>query len=376
MIYFDNSATTYPKPASVLRQAIDALKRYSFNSGRGGYKASLDAAEKIYSVRAEIARLFGFEEQNIVFTKNCTEALNIAIKGSVKKGEHVIISSLEHNSVYRVVHSLFIEDIIDYDIAPFSFDKEEMLGNIESLIKSNTSTVICTHSSNAFGVSLPIREIGEICKKHNIRFIVDGAQGAGVADINAMRDNIDILCCAGHKSLYGPMGSGFMAFRDGVKIIPMMQGGTGSESLSPIQPEYSPDRFESGTLGNPAIIGLGEGIKFIKNIGLDNIYSHELELTSYLYDELSALDSVELYTPKPEKGRAVPIISFNLGDYSSEKTAQKLSEYNICLRAGYHCAPLAHKTFKTLDRGTVRISPGLFNTYKECYSFMNVVKKL
>ena len=376
MIYFDNSATTYPKPLPVIKKANEALRRYSFNSGRGGYKASLIAAEKIYSVRQRIAELFGFEGQNVVFTKNCTEALNIAIKGSARQGEHIIISSLEHNSVYRVVHSMFLNDIIDYDIAPFSFDSEETVSNFKRLIKKNTSVIVCTHSSNAFGVSLPIKEIGALCRERGIRFIVDGAQGAGVADINAERDNIDILCCAGHKSLFGTMGSGFMAFKNGVKIFPLSFGGTGSESLNPLQPEYSPDRFESGTLNNPAIIALGEGIKYIESIGIDNIYSHELELTSYLYDELKEMKGAKLYTPKPEKSKAVPIISFNIGDYSSEKTAQLLAAYDICVRAGFHCAPLAHKSFKTISSGTVRISPGLFNTYKDCYSFMNVVKKL
>jgi cysteine desulfurase family protein len=376
MIYFDNSATSYPKPPSVLKHTSNALRRFSFNSGRGGYRESIACAEKIFSVRQELAELFGFEAQNVVFTKNCTEALNIAIKGSVKKGEHVIISSLEHNSVYRVVHSLFVDDIIDYDIAQFSFDEEQTVSNFEKLIKDNTSLIVCMHSSNVFGVSFPIKEIGALCKRYGIRFIVDGAQGAGVADINAKRDNIDILCCAGHKSLFGPMGSGFMAFGDGVKIFPVLQGGTGSESLSPIQPEYSPDRFESGTLSNPAIIGLGEGVRYIKQMGMDKIYSHELELTSFLYDELKAIENVQLYAPKPEFNKCAPIISFNLNDYSSEKTADLFAKHNICLRAGYHCSPLAHRSFKTIGRGTVRISPGLFNSFKECYSFMNVVKKL
>ena len=376
MIYFDNGATSYPKPASVIRQAVDAIKNHSFNSGRGGYAQSLEAADLIYSVRQGVGEMFSFPEENIIFTKNCTEALNIAIKGSVSKGDHIIISSLEHNSVYRVVHSLFIDDLIDYDIAQFSFDEQTTVSNFEKLIKKNTRLVICMHSSNAFGVSFPIRELGAMCKKYGIRFIVDGAQGAGVADINAQRDNIDILCCAGHKCLFGPMGSGFMAFKDGVKINPLCHGGTGSESLNMLQPEFSPDRFESGTLNNPAIMGLGEGIKFINQIGMENIYNHELELCSFLYDEIKNIDSAELYAPKPEKGRATPIVSFNIGDYSSEKTAALLAENGICTRAGYHCAPLAHKHFNTVSRGCVRISPGFFNTLKDCYRFMNVLKKL
>ena len=376
MIYFDNGATSFPKPESVLRQTFNALKNYSFNSGRGGYSSSLKTAEKIYSVRSEIADMFGFEAENIVFTKNCSEALNMAIKGSVKQGDHIIISSLEHNSVFRVVHSLFLNDYADYDIAAFSFDEEETVSNFEKLIRNNTSVIVCMHSSNVFGVTFPIRQIGELCKKRGIRFIVDGAQGAGVADINAGRDNIDILCCAGHKCLMGPMGSGFMAIGENVFLKPLYEGGTGSNSLSPVQPDFSPDRYEVGTLNNSGIIGLGEGIKYIRKTGIDNIYSNELSLCSYLYDELSEMKSVSLYTPKPIINKSMPIISFNLKDYSSEKTASLLAEHNICTRAGFHCAPLAHKHFKTIRRGTVRLSLGLFNSENDCYRFMNVVKKL
>ena len=376
MIYFDNSATSYPKPGSVLRQEIDALKNYSFNSGRGGYRRSLEAAEKIFSVRQKIGDMFSYNPENVVFCKNCTEALNTAIKGSVKQGDHIIISSLEHNSVYRVVHSLFIKDIAEYDIAPFSFDEEETLDNFERLIKPNTSVIICTHSSNVFGVSFPIKKIGDMCKRRGIRFIVDGAQGAGVADINAKRDNIDILCCAGHKCLFGPMGSGFMAFGEDIEIESLTEGGTGSNSFEAMQPAFSPDKFESGTLNNSGIIGLGEGVSFVNEKGLDNIYNHELEICSMLFDELSSLDYVTLYAPKPEKNKSMPIISFNIYDYSSEKTAALLGEYDICTRAGFHCAPLAHRHFGTAKRGTVRISPGIFNTKKDCYRFMNVVKKL
>ncbi|MBQ9530724.1 MAG: aminotransferase class V-fold PLP-dependent enzyme [Eubacterium sp.] len=376
MIYFDNGATSYPKPYGVITKTLDALKNYSFNSGRGGYYQSLKAAEKIYSVRNLIGEMFAFESENIIFTKNCSEALNMAIKGSVSKGDHVIISSLEHNSVFRVVHSLFLDDIIDYDIAAFSFDEDEAVRNFESLIRDNTKTIICMHSSNVFGVTFPIEKIGKLCKKHDIRFIVDGAQGAGVADIKANRDNIDILCCAGHKCLLGPMGSGFMALKEGVKLKPLFDGGTGSNSLSPVSPEFSPDRYEVGTLNNLGIIGLGEGIKYINNIGTENIYNHELKLSSYLYDELSKMKNVELYAPKPEKNKSMPIISFNINDFSSEKTAAILAEHNICTRAGYHCSYLAHRHFNTIKRGTVRISVGPFNSEKDCYRFMNVVKKL
>lgn len=376
MIYFDNSATTYPKPSSVLRQTYYALKDYSFNSGRGGYIQSLRSASKIYDVREKVGNLFDFEPQNIVFTKNCTEALNYAIKGSVKKGEHIIISSLEHNSVSRVVHKLFTDGIVDYDIASFSFDDDETVRNFEKLIKPNTTLIVCMHSSNVFGVTFPIARIGKLCKKKGVRFIVDGAQGAGVADIKANRDYIDILCSAGHKSLFGPMGTGFMAVNKTVSLDTIFEGGTGSSSLELYQPDFMPDRFEAGTLNNSGIIGLGEGIDFINKIGLRNIYIHELLLTNYLYDGLNSIDKVELYTPRAVEGKAMPIVSFNVEGYTSEQVAGILAKNGVCVRAGYHCSPLAHKHFDTLDYGTVRVSIGYFNNEKECNKLLNILKKL
>lgn len=376
MIYFDNSATTYPKPPQVIKQACRALKQDSFNSGRGGYSKSLAAAEKIYNVREKIGAMFHAQPENIVFTKNCTEALNIAIKGSVKKGDHIIISSLEHNSVSRVAEKLSADGIIDYDFAAFSFDDNETINNFKAKIKKNTTLVVCMHSSNVFGVCFPIAKIGKLCRDNGIRFIVDAAQGAGVADIDMMRDNIDVLCSAGHKCLFGPMGTGFMAVRQGVKLDTLFEGGTGSKSLSLAQPEFLPDRFEAGTLNNPGIIGLGEGIDFINARGRENIYSHEMKTAQLLYNTLSRTDGVKLYTAFPEKNTYMPIISFNFKDYSSEKTADLLNHYAICVRAGFHCSPLAHRHFGTLSTGTVRISPGYFNTEKECFGFVNVLKKL
>lgn len=376
MIYFDNAATTYPKPASVIRAVDDVLRNLSFNSGRGGYRQSIQASEMIYSARECVADFFNAEPENIIFTKNCTESLNIAIKGSVKRGEHIIISSLEHNSVSRVAEKLRKDGIITYDIADFSYDDDTVINNFENLIKNNTSLIVCTHSSNAFGVSFPIRKIGQLCKKHSLRFIVDGAQGAGVADIDMKRDNIDILCAPGHKCLMGVMGTGIMAVSKNVMVDELLQGGTGSGSLSLSQPDFSPDKFEAGTLNNAGIMSVKKGIDYINYHGRENIYNHELSLCRYLYNELDNINKVSLYTPYPEYGKTMPIISFNISDYPSEKTASLLAAKGICTRAGYHCTPLAHKHFGTFDIGTVRLSLGVFNVKKECTSFIDVVKKL
>lgn len=376
MIYFDNGATSYPKPKNVFVNTVNALNNFSFNSGRGGYSASVNASEEIYKAREKVADMFNFSPQNIAFTSNCTEALNKSIKGVVKKGDHVIISSLEHNAVYRVVYKLYKDGIIDFDIANFSFDEDETVNNFKNLINNKTSLIVCMAASNVFGVVFPIKKIGELAKNNGITFIVDAAQGAGVIPIDSEKDNIDVLCAPGHKCLYGQMGTGFIASKEGVSFNTILEGGTGSDSINPNQPEFMPDRLESGTLNNSGIISLGAGIDFIKAKGIDNIYNHELNLTDYLYDYLSKNKDVKLYCPKPKKYKSVPIISFNYKDYSSEKTASLLANYNIATRAGLHCSPLAHKYFGTIDRGTVRICLSVFNTKTECEKFINTLKKI
>lgn len=376
MIYFDNGATTYPKPLSVNKKAFEALNKFSFNSGRGGYVQSISAAEKIYSVREKIAELVNALPENIIFTKNCTEALNMAIKGSIKKGSHVIISSLEHNAVSRPVEALSRRGYIDYDIASFSFDEDETVDNFRRLIKSDTAAVVCMHSSNVFGVTFPVKKIGELCKSRGVRFIVDGAQSLGAVNIDMKRDNIDILCAPGHKCLYGPMGTGFMAIGEGIKLNTIIEGGTGSGALNLSMPDFTPDRFEAGTLNNPGIIALGEGIGYIKRMGIEKIYSHEMKCAQSLYSLLAKNENVKLYTPPPAMNKSMPIVSFNYKDYSSEKVAAYLGDNNICVRAGYHCSPLAHKHFNTDQTGTVRASLGLFNSEKECYRFVNILRNL
>ncbi len=376
MIYFDNGATSYPKPPNVYSSTMNALKKHSFNSGRGGYSASVNAAEKIYAVREKIGDMFNFQPQNVAFTLNCTEALNMAIKGSVKRGDHVIISSLEHNAVWRVVNHLKNDGIIDFDIAEFSFDEDETVRNFERLIRRNTSLIVCMAASNVFGVAFPIEKIGAVAKKYSIRFVVDAAQAAGVIPIDSEKNNIDILCAPGHKCLFGNMGTGFIAVKDNVFLETIIDGGTGSESVNPNQPDFFPDRLEAGTLNNSGIISLGAGLDFIHSKGINNIYNHELSATGILYDGLSKNKNVTLYCPKPEKFKSAPIISFNYKDYSSEKTAGLLAQNNIAVRAGLHCSPLAHKFFNTLDRGTVRLCPSVFTTRKECENFINTVKKL
>lgn len=376
MIYLDNSATTYPKPKSVIYALTRGQQRLGFNSGRGGYKESVAAADMIFKAREVIADLLGFEPQNIAFTPNCTYALNMAIKGTLSHGDHVIISNLEHNAVARPVHALYEKGIITYDDAQYSYDDEITARNFEKLIKPNTKAIVCMHASNVFGCVLPISKIGEIAHRHGLIFIVDAAQSAGVLDINAKRDNIDILCAPGHKGLYGPMGSGFIALSQNVKLDTVIEGGTGSRSMDLNQPDFMPDRLESGTLNNAGICALGEGARFVKSRGTANIYNHERELCSFIYDSFEKNSDFTLYTPPFDEVNLAPIISFNYKDYPSEKTAQLLAAGNIAVRAGFHCSPLAHRAFKTDNRGTVRLSPSVFTSYKECEAFFNYIKKL
>lgn len=376
MIYFDNAATTYPKPASVKKAVNNAIKQYGFNSGRGGYSQSIKTAQAIFSVREKLASMLSVPSQNIIFTPSCTLALNMAIKGSVKKGDHVIISALEHNAVARPIYSLAEKGVITYDIAVPGRDDAQTVANFSKLIKKETSLIVCTHASNVFGWVMPIREIGSLCREKGIRFVVDAAQSLGTLSVNCKRDNIDILCAPGHKGLYGPMGIGFMAISDGVKLDTIIEGGTGSASMRLEQPDFTPDRFEPGTLNNSGIIGLGAGVDFVNSIGVDKIYHHELGLISAVYSALEKTNDVTLYTQSPSKGRSAAIISFNYRDYPSEKTADLLAKHGIAVRAGLHCALPAHRFFGTAERGTVRVSPSVFTTQRECEIFINTLKKL
>lgn len=374
MIYLDSAATTYPKPQNVYASVSDALRRYSFNSGRGGYRQSVDAAEKIFDVRIKLAEMFNCSEQNIAFTNNCTTAINTAVRGLAKKGRHILISSLEHNAVWRTVCCLREDGICDFDIVEYSPDTEKFLNNIKEKEKSNTSMVVMLHASNVFGVVTPIKAIGDYCRQKGWYYIVDAAQSAGVLPMDMKECGISAVCAPGHKGLYGIMGSGFLALSDLVLPAPLTCGGTGSNSADWRQPDDLPDRLEAGTLNNPGIISIGAGVDFINRKGIDTIYHHEMRLIEFMYKELEKTEGISLYTPF-EQIKA-PVLSFNVRDYHSEEAASRLAERQIAVRAGLHCAPLAHNSFKTSNRGTVRVSPCAFTTFHDCEYFLNSVKNM
>lgn len=378
MIYFDNGATTFPKPLSVRKAINEAMSYYGANPGRSGHKMSVKSSEIMYSCRENAAKLFGSENpENIIFTLNCTTALNTVIKGILKQGDHAVISSLEHNAVVRPLETL-MKNKIEYSVAEcVPYDDEQTIENFRKQFKSNTKLVICTHASNVFGIKLPIERIGALCRLNGILFCVDAAQSAGTADINLSDSCIDFLCTAGHKGLYGPMGTGLLIINSETTPDSLIQGGTGSDSANLNQPEILPDKYESGTPNLPGIAGLNAGIKFVLNKKTDRIYNSELSLAQMLYKRLEKAENVILYTKMPEKNHSVPVISFNIKNTESETVAKILNDsYNIAVRAGLHCAPLAHKSFGTQDTGTVRAVVSAFTTKNDVVYFANAVSRI
>ena len=378
MIYLDNSATTYPKPRSVVSTVTDALNRYSANPGRGGHAPSVRAAEAVFEARRNIADFFDIErEENVIFTPGCTASLNTVIKGALRQGDHAVISSLEHNAVLRPLESLRERGIITYSIADVSHDDEKTVENFRQAVNQNTRMIICTHASNVFGTVLPVRRLCALAHANGILFCLDAAQSAGVLPISLADDGYDYVCCAGHKGLYGPMGAGLLLVGRDQPIRPLIEGGTGSESEDPRMPEYLPDRLESGTLNVPGIVGLSAGVSFVRERGRERIYRHESELTEYLRRSLAGIDGVRLY-PEAADGRAMaPVLSFTVDDTDSERIASYLDKsYGIAVRAGLHCAPLAHRWAGTLSTGTVRVSPSAFTSRSQIDTLITAVRKI
>ncbi len=377
MIYLDNAATTFPKPKSVSFAMNYVINNLSANPGRSGHAMSIKASEEIYSCRKAASRLFKVREiENIVFTSNCTHALNIVIKGLLKPGDHAIISNLEHNSVVRPLDSLSKHFGISYSIADVSFeDDDETLNNFRKLINSSTKLVICTHASNVWGIRLPVERLSAMCKQYGIAVCVDAAQSAGHIDIDFDDNCIDYLCMAGHKGLYGPMGTGLLIVKNANSLPPLIEGGTGSKSMEYKQPEFMPDRFESGTLNLPGISGLRAGIEFVERQGIKNIHKKEVSLINRLYKLLCQLPKVDLYTNNPASNNFVPLLSFNIYGKKSEEVAEYLNRYSIAVRAGLHCSPLAHKLMGTLETGAVRVAPSIFNSANNMDMLASKIKR-
>lgn len=377
MIYLDNSATTYPKPKSVYNFLSQSLKSYGSNVGRGSYSMAIKTSEKVFETRMAVADFFGCSNvDNVVFTYNCTMSLNMAIKGIAKKGGHFVISDLEHNAVLRPLEKLKIDGICDYSVAKVEENCIDTIKNFSNAIKDNTIAVICTGASNVFGIMPPIKAIAQVAHDYNKLFVLDGAQVSGVIPINVETDGIDILCCSGHKGLYGLSGTGILIVGNGIQMDTLIEGGTGSNSMSKEQPTLIPDRYESGTPNIHGIIALKSGIDFIKSIGIKNVFLHEEKILNYFINSLKDIQNCVIYFGNSGEWNKVPVLSFNIKDLHSEVVAQKLSEYDIAVRGGYHCAPLAHKKVNTIKSGTVRISPSFFTQKNDIDFLIKCVRKI
>lgn len=375
MIYLDNGATSFPKPLSV-RQNVDiTLKKFSANPGRSGHSLSLRAAKEIFECRKRLKELFNVNsEEEIIFTENCTMALNTVIFGLLSEGDHVLISSMEHNSVTRPLESLKDKGVT-YSTFDYSYDDNETVDNVRNLIKPETKLVICTHASNVFGFRFPIERICALCHAYGILFCVDSAQSAGVFDIDVGTNQYDFVCMSGHKSLYGPMGTGVLILNNR-NLKPLLYGGTGTESVKKSQPEGLPEKFESGTQNMNGISGLKAGVDFVKNRGIKNIYNHEYKLAKRLFNGLANNRKVITYNKSFDYGKVAPVVSFNIDGVYSEDLVAKLNKYGIMTRGGLHCSPLAHTTMNTIENGTVRVVPGAFNTINDINYLLNVIRKL
>ena len=373
MIYLDNSATTYPKPQTVIRTTIDSLVNYGANPGRSGHSFSLKTAMKVYEVREKLATLVGAESaESVIFTSGCTEALNLAIFGTAQKGGHVICSVNDHNSILRPLHHLAEEKIIELSIAEPKGAKLT-LADIKPLIKPNTYLICISHISNVDGMEADISEIGKFCFENCLLLLVDSAQSAGHKEINMLKQHIDLLAIAGHKGLMGIMGVGALAVSSRVKLLPQKLGGTGTDSANLIQPLHLPEGFESGTLPVPAIIALGAGIDYTLQ-NFSNTARKFDDLTTYLNYELSQIDGVKVYT-HPDNANGV--LAFNIRDLLSSEVADILDKkFKIMVRSGLHCAPLKHKHLGTLEQGAVRVSMSTFTKFAEIDRLIHAVKKI
>lgn len=376
MIYLDNAATTYPKPTEVINAVNKSFSLYGANPGRSGHNLSINTAMEIYSTREKLNDLFdGYGSEFISFTMNCTYALNMAIKGVLKKGDHIIMSSLEHNSVLRPIFKMTADGVVSSSVFTVTHNTDETISNLKKEIRDNTKIIIVTAVSNVFGDILPLEQISKVAKENNILFFVDGAQGAGIIPIEMKKMGINCLCVPGHKGLLGIMGVGAI-LHDGCIKDTIIEGGTGSESFNYFQPQNFPEKLEGGTLNVPAICGLKKGIEIVSAYGVENIFKEETELMKMMFNELSSMRKVVLYRNEYNEKIKAPLIAFNIKGYHSEEVASYLNDNSVAVRGGYHCSPLAHKTYGTEDIGAVRISPSRFTTKKDVNYVINLLQKI
>ncbi|WP_458411510.1 aminotransferase class V-fold PLP-dependent enzyme [Schinkia sp. CFF1] len=379
MIYFDQAASSFPKPKEVTDAVVEALTKYGANPGRGSHTLANEAGNKIFEARVQLAQFFGLADpRHVIFTQNATGALNQGIQGlSWQPGDHVITTAYEHNSVRRPLERLKKEIGIEITYIQPDVNGEINIAELENAITTTTKLIVATHGSNLTGAIIPIEKLGQICKKHQLLFMVDASQTAGILPIHMEKMNIDLLAFAGHKGLMGPQGTGALLINKGIELKPLMTGGTGHFSERVEQPEELPERLESGTLNTPGIAGLLAGVLYVKETGLEEIFKHEQILTEACLKGLKQIEGVTVYGPA-ENTKRLAVLSFNIDGVDSQEVAMILDQhYHVAVRAGLHCTPLAHQTLETIEAGgAVRASFGIFNTVDEVEKFVQAIAEI
>lgn len=374
MVYLDNAATTFPKPREVTRAMARCMNEYAGNPGRSSHPVSAAAARAVYDTRCAVAEMFGAEsEENVVFTKNATEALCLAIFGLIGRGDHVITTNFEHNSVRRPLCRLCDEKGVTLTVLDARQGDDALVASFEAAIKPTTRALVCQSSSNVCTRTLPVRRLGEVCRRRGVIFILDAAQSAGINNIDVGKDGVDVLCAPGHKGLFGPTGTGFAVFRDGFdfsRLSPLLYGGTGVDSISRDVRRTPPESYEAGTLAVPSIVGLGEGIKFVASRGTAAIRKHEAALCRLAKSELRSLGA----TVYGDYGDGA-VVLFNIGGHAGSQVAEALGDAGICVRAGLHCAPTAHDALGT-GGDAVRVSFSPMNTERDVRALIDAVNKM
>lgn len=377
MIYLDNAATSFPKPDAVYLAMDEYQRNHAANPGRSGHRMAVESEKTIDQVRARLARFFGVSDPSqLIFTLNCTDSLNIAIKGVLKQGDHVITSNLEHNSVSRPLHGLQERGSISLtkiEASPEGYLDPE---DFRKAIRHETKMVAITHASNTIGSVQPIGEIGKITRENNLYFLVDAAQSVGMIDIDLERDGVDLLAFPGHKGLYGPQGTGALLLSDRVDLLPWREGGTGKDSESVYQPRDLPFRLEGGTPNGVGIAGLGTGLEFVETETPKKIHKRELQQIKKILDFLTSQKTFTVYGPKNTKARVSPI-AFNVEGYDPAEVGSILDEnFQIAVRTGLHCAPYIHKQYGCFPEGSVRVSPGYFNTDEHINTLIDALTQM
>lgn len=377
-LYMDNAATSFPKPVSVLDAVYNYMKYNGTSPGRGAYSKAIESNMMVSSTRELLCDLFNFNKpENVVFTKNITESLNTLIKSCVKKGDHVLTTSMDHNSVLRPLEKLKTDGVITYDIINCSIDGFLNLDSLKDYVKENTKFFILSHSSNIIGSIEPIEELGKFCSSHNIYLILDSAQSAGIIPIDFKKFNLSALAFTGHKGLLGPQGIGGFIISDELLSIAssFIEGGTGSSSYSISQPDFLPDKFESGTLNTPGIVGLKAGLEFINDIGINSIKEKEDLLTSFFINEVNNIEGIKTFSQTNVR-YSTSVISLNHFLIPNSDLCFYLSkDYGLMTRCGLHCAPYAHKTIGTFPDGTIRFSFGYFTDLEDVKYAVDSINK-